>query len=208
MTAWPLFILFPALGALIGWGTNVVAIRMLFHPRHPWRMPLTGWVFQGLIPKRQKDLANAIADTITQELLTIDDMLERIDSPERRRDIVDVVVKYAGKQIREWLDKYFPPAIAGLVLQSLGSQLEAMVQSQTEKIINAAVEPIKQALKDDLDLRDMIITKITSFDLTYLEGLVWRVAKNEFRYIEIMGGLLGFVIGLVQALVANLMPTG
>jgi uncharacterized membrane protein YheB (UPF0754 family) len=32
-----------------------------------------------------------------------------------------------------------------------------------------------------------------------MERLVLRVAKKELRHIEILGGVLGFIIGLVEA---------
>ncbi|MFW5830079.1 MAG: DUF445 domain-containing protein, partial [Planctomycetota bacterium] len=33
--AWPIWILMPLIGALIGYATNWLAIRMLFRPRRP-----------------------------------------------------------------------------------------------------------------------------------------------------------------------------
>ena len=45
----------PFVGAFIGWLTNYVAIKMLFRPREPWY--ILGFPMQGVMPRRQRDLA-------------------------------------------------------------------------------------------------------------------------------------------------------
>ena len=57
--SWKLFLM-PVISALIGWGTNVIAIRMLFWPRKPVPIPLTRWELWGLLPKRQAEIASSI----------------------------------------------------------------------------------------------------------------------------------------------------
>ena len=44
----------PFIGALIGWFTNYIAIKMLFHPRDEVRIFFIP--IQGVFPRRQKDL--------------------------------------------------------------------------------------------------------------------------------------------------------
>lgn len=64
------FLIPPLLGAVIGYVTNDIAIRMLFRPLKPiyigkWRMPFT----PGMIPKEQGRIAKAVAQTISRDLL-------------------------------------------------------------------------------------------------------------------------------------------
>jgi len=54
------FVLLPALGAVHGWATNTLAVWLLFRPLTPWRLPLLGWSVQGLLPRRQPDLARSV----------------------------------------------------------------------------------------------------------------------------------------------------
>ena len=58
-------ILIPIISALIGWLTNWVAIRMLFHPRKP--ILIGNFKLQGLIPRRQPDIAEQAADDPDQD---------------------------------------------------------------------------------------------------------------------------------------------
>ena len=47
----------------------------------------------------------------------------------------------------------------------------------------------------------MVRERIEELDLDALEQMVLAIAKSELRAIEILGGVIGFVIGLVQAAV-------
>ncbi|NLK52516.1 MAG: DUF445 domain-containing protein, partial [Syntrophomonadaceae bacterium] len=44
--------------------TNVLAIRLLFHPRRPYRLPWTQYEIQGLLPKRRMELARDIGQVV------------------------------------------------------------------------------------------------------------------------------------------------
>lgn len=52
-------------------------------------------------------------------------------------------------------------------------------------------------------LGDLVAEKINKLDLHQVENLIVEVAGRELRYIELLGGVLGFFIGLVQAFVAG-----
>lgn len=56
----------PFVAALIGWFTNFVAVKMLFRPRKAVR--ILGIRFQGLVPRRQKELAEKIAETVEKKI--------------------------------------------------------------------------------------------------------------------------------------------
>ena len=49
-----------------------------------------------------------------------------------------------------------------------------------------------------LDLKSIVEKKIEAFDVSALESIVYSIASREFKMIEILGGVLGFLIGLGQ----------
>ena len=73
-------IILPVLiGALIGYCTNFVAIKMLFLPRRAlhigkWRLPMT----PGVIPKNKARLATAVGNAVSDRLITHEDILEGV----------------------------------------------------------------------------------------------------------------------------------
>ena len=59
----------PLIGAVIGYCTNYIAVKMLFRPYHPVKLcgrtlPFT----PGIIPKRQPDLAKAVGKAVGENL--------------------------------------------------------------------------------------------------------------------------------------------
>ena len=56
------------IGAMIGWITNYIAIKMLFRPYK--EMNFLFFKIQGLIPKRRSEIAVSIADTVQKELIS------------------------------------------------------------------------------------------------------------------------------------------
>lgn len=80
----------PVIGAIIGYCTNWIAVKMLFRPREPkyigkFRIPLT----PGVIPKGKERLAGALEKITNEQLLTRETMLKRLLSDEVL-DMVDM----------------------------------------------------------------------------------------------------------------------
>lgn len=85
-------------GAVIGGVTNVIAIRMLFHPFKPYyifkmRIPFT----PGLIPKRREEIATKIGQVIEEHLITESVILQKLNEPNTREAINDLVIKQLSK---------------------------------------------------------------------------------------------------------------
>lgn len=72
----------PVMGAIIGYFTNWLAIKMLFRPLKPitWggiTLPFT----PGILPRERNRLARSIGDTVATELLTPDVFRSRLEDP-------------------------------------------------------------------------------------------------------------------------------
>jgi uncharacterized membrane protein YheB (UPF0754 family) len=46
----------------------------------------------------------------------------------------------------------------------------------------------------------MVEDKINSLDIAELEGMILDIASRELKHIELLGGVLGFLIGIIQGL--------
>lgn len=81
--------IFPvAIGAFIGYGTNLIAIKMLFHPSKEMRLlgrrvPFT----PGVIPKNQGRLARAVGEAIAGTLLTARDFEDALKDGNLKRQV-------------------------------------------------------------------------------------------------------------------------
>lgn len=73
----------PLIGAVIGYCTNYIAVKMLFRPLHPvkigtWTLPFT----PGIIPRGKSRLAKAIGEAVGKNLLTEESFSSSLLSPE------------------------------------------------------------------------------------------------------------------------------
>ena len=60
---------------------------------------------------------------------------------------------------------------------------------------------IKSYLEKKVDFKEIVEEKINEMDVLEIERIIIGLAKKELRHIEIMGGVLGFMIGILQALI-------
>lgn len=83
----------PVIGAVIGYCTNYIAVKMLFKPHNPvmigrFRLPFT----PGIIPKRKSALANAIGEAVGKHLFTGNDIRRTLLSDPVKEKLVGSVV--------------------------------------------------------------------------------------------------------------------
>jgi len=103
------WVLPPAIGALIGYVTNAVAIKMLFRPLREIRLfgirlPFT----PGILPRERHKLADSIGRMVEQELFTPAVLRERLARPDVRVNVENVIGGYTDKMLEKplsaWLD--------------------------------------------------------------------------------------------------------
>ncbi|ARU55780.1 multipass membrane protein [Oleiphilus messinensis] len=84
----------PVCGLIVGWATNWIALNVIFRPLNP--IPIGPISIQGLFLKRQKAVAQAFCRIITQEILTIGNIMTAImngSQGERARNLVRKHIK-------------------------------------------------------------------------------------------------------------------
>ena len=90
----------PIIGAVIGYCTNYIAVKMLFYPRNEVRigghkLPFT----PGAIPKGKPRLAKTVGHVVANTLLTEEDIRQKILSPETEEAVVDKIMAELSKKI-------------------------------------------------------------------------------------------------------------
>ncbi len=184
----------PIIGAAIGWLTNYVAIKMLFRPHKPIR--ILGYKFQGVIPKRRKEITRGITTAIERQLLSATDLasaLEGIDFEAEIEKSVEEVVEHRFKTDRI---KNIP--IIGLVSESLINHIRYFITKELLKQLNKKKGTIVNKFKNSIDIDSILTSKIDNLDLKNFEALLTDFMAKELRHIEWIGGVMGFIIGLFQ----------
>ena len=184
-------------GAGIGWFTNRIAIRMLFRPQIPLRIPIIGTSIQGLIPRRRREIAASIGEVVDRELVSIEEIVLGLAADRNREEIIETIERKAEEIIKSKL----PGLIPGYIKDIIAGYVNEIINSQADAVINELVENIIHKAARELNLRQMIEDKINQFDLGKLEDMILSVADRELKHIEYLGAVIGFLIGLAQAFV-------
>lgn len=189
-----LFLLTPLITAAIGWVTNWLAIKMLFHPRKPLRFFC--WKWQGLIPRRQQQLASEAAEIIEREILQQHLILSEIKkielSPYLKKTAHTLVWERIGPQLRAI------PLLGNFINDGILAKFETIASTEIEKEADPLIEQVATEFESSVNFKQLIEDNIAGFELDRLEEIVNHVAKREFRTIEQLGALLGFLIGCAQ----------
>ncbi len=187
MNEWLSFVVFPAVGAAIGAFTNQVAIRMLFRPYVPLvvggvRLPFT----PGVIPAQRRKISATIARTFEANLFSGED-LRALLTGERVRAIVEEKVDGFLSQLG-----FFASMLSGFKPAIVNKTLEAIEAVGSDALLDGGA----------LDIAAKIEERINQMDIARLEELIIEVTHKQLRHITLFGGVLGAVIGLVQAVIS------
>ncbi len=189
--------LLPPVAALVGWGTNRLAIRLLFRPRLPWRLPGTGWQVQGLLPRRREELARLLGQTVEKELFSGGDVLDSLGNLDLQETFLSHLEELASRRLEERMPRVLPGAVRRAAARYLGRE----VRGEAREVFAEMVEAMGQRLDASNSVSTRVEDRLQALDLGEMENLVLRVAGRELGHIEILGGVMGFAIGLLQALV-------
>lgn len=194
-------ILIPLISAFIGWFTNWIAIKMLFHPREPKK--ILGITFHGIFPKRQHQFAEKLGKLVSQELLSFTDIESKITDPSNLDKIMPMVDQHIDNFLRVKLAEAMP-MISMFIGEKTINQLKEVFLKEMQELFPVIMGNYMGKLKDQLDLEKIVIDKVASFSSDKLESILNQIMAKEFKFVEIIGGVLGFVIGLVQVLITLL----
>ena len=199
MNLW--LILIPIISAFIGWFTNWIAIKMLFHPKEPKK--ILGITFHGIFPKRQQQFAEKLGKLVSSELLSFKEIEQKITSPENVNKLMPFVESKVDEFLRVKLSDAFP-VISMFIGESTILQLKGIFMDELKVIFPQVINNHMKHLESQLDLEKIVAEKVAGFSSDKLESILNQIMSKEFRFVEIIGGVLGFIIGLLQVLITTI----
>lgn len=186
-------------GGIIGYITNVIAIKLIFRPIEPIKIPIINKEIIGLIPKRKSEIAQNIGQVIQDELIDIDELIKNVVSENDK----DEIVFYIKNKINDVVDKKINQSPLGFM--GIGKMVNDFISEHLDDEIKNAVDELTEVLinkgKDRINIQEIVKDKINELDLYKLEEIILSIVKKELKHIETLGLVLGFFIGLVQGII-------
>lgn len=199
-------LLIPLISALVGWFTNVVAIKMMFHPvEFVGISPYLGW--QGVIPANALRLAKVSNALITDKLLSLRELFDETFNADSFTGKLGAVVDDVTEQVIDEVAKKH----AKLIWDNAGEFMQRKVRAQVRAEIIDVSRAIAMDMADDID-------EIMDIEKTVLEAMerhkelmgemFYEVGFKEFKFIERSGLYFGFLFGIFQMIIWVLYPAG
>ncbi len=193
---WLNFVLLPVVGALLGWFTNFIAVKMLFHPKEPKKF--LGITFQGIFPKRQEQIALKIGKVVSDELLSIDDIKQRVVTKQSMDKIYETVEVKMDHFLEDKMPQRFP-LVSMFATKKLKLEIRDEMLNEVRLQLPDMMDQYIQHFEDNIDIEEMITEKFSELSTDRLEQVMNDILSKEFKFIEILGGVIGFIVGLSQA---------
>jgi uncharacterized membrane protein YheB (UPF0754 family) len=123
----------PLVGAVIGYFTNLIAVKMLFFPHEEkrifgWRVPFT----PGAIPKGKARLAKSAGKIVQNDLFTREDISGKLLTEEVEKPLIDRVMSILNENIRD----------TGAILTGSPEKYDKLEKSFIELLENKITEAI------------------------------------------------------------------
>jgi len=170
------WIITPAMGGIIGYITNDLAIRMLFRPYRPVyvgkrRLPMT----PGLIPKEKDRIARSIGQAVGEELFSEEVLARSLTTPDMQEKLAAAWDSAMEKLLAQ------PESLQGLLAQRVG---EEKVDAARQSVINAAARKAARSL-ESAHLGDaMADAVLEKFSNPMIASLAGRIRPQLARKIE------------------------
>ena len=184
------------IGGLIGYLTNVVAIKLIFRPINPIKIPILNTEIVGMIPKRKSEIAATIGQIISEQFLSIDEIIDGIITDEDK----DNITNYIKLKIKLILDEKMT-LIPGTIKLLVQNYISDIIEDEIKSSIDELSEEIIIKANNRINIEEIVKNKINELDLYELEEIILTIVKNELRHIEILGLILGFFIGIIQGII-------
>ena len=188
----------PIVGALVGLGTNWVAIEMIFRPHEPKRY-LGLFPYQGLFPKRQAAIAADYGDSARSEILTPETFLAHVAAEGRQELLVSIVRATLRERLEaEWNKvKAMVPAV-----QVTPEQIDRVADAAVARL--AALIPVvrprfERYLEERLDVANTVESRLAVLPKPDFERVIRGIFEEDELTLILVGGFLGAAVGFVQA---------
>lgn len=158
----------PLIGAVIGYFTNYLAVKMLFFPKNEvriWghRLPLT----PGAIPKGKPRLARAIGEIVGKTLLTEKDITKQLLTDEMEEKLACKVTDFLSRDIKQEM----------LAITDSG---EETYEQAKEKVAEVLCEQIMLSM-EEMQLGVIIAKKGKEIVMEKIKGTMLEMFLSENR---------------------------
>ena len=139
-----LYLSMPITSGLVGYVTNVVAIKMMFHPLEFFgKPPFLGW--QGIVPRKAGKMATIACNTIVPQLVSEQEIFERLDPKQVTEEISGPILELVDQIVEEVMYEYEPA-----LWETLPVTAKNLIIKRVKDDAPEVVEAVMASLRDNV----------------------------------------------------------
>jgi uncharacterized membrane protein YheB (UPF0754 family) len=197
-------LLIPLVSALVGWFTNVVAIKMMFHPvEFVGIPPYLGW--QGVIPANALRLAKVSNTLITQKLLSLRQLFDKTFNADSFAGNLGAVIDDVTEQVVDEVANKHAKAMWDNAGQFMQNKVREQVRVEVIEVSRAIAMDIADDIDNIMDIEKTVLEAMARHKALMGE-MFYEVGRQEFKFIERSGLYFGFLFGVFQMVIWVLYP--
>ena len=196
----------PMINAIVAWGTNVVAVEMIFKPvefypaalklYHPKGQPfgLFGW--QGIIPSKAERMAERLVDLMTNKDLggfDIAEVFHRIDPKYLAAQLDGEARELATDLLWQMGHERFGK-LWGLFPDSVLDQVVAFVAQDLENLITQIHKDLASSIESLVDIKSLVV-QAAAANPDVVSNMFQVVGRKELSFIRLSGLYFGLLLG-------------
>lgn len=192
---WFMYLSIPITSAIVGWGTNVLALKMTFYPLEFFGIPpFLGW--QGIIPSKARKMSEMSVDLWTTKLIDVKELFAQIE-PQKVADEMRPEFDRLSKEIMDEIMYEQSPEIWKRIPESAKKVVYARISRDMPEVVEGIMTDIKENIEDVFDIKDMVVNRLMQ-DKQLMNDIFLNCGREEFKFIERSGLYFGFLFGIVQ----------
>lgn len=193
----------PFIAALVGWGTNWVAVKLTFLPLEfvgipPW----LGW--QGIIPSKARKMAGILMANTLDRIGNLEELFQAMEPAK----VAEQVLKSFDPHIEALVDEIANrehSEVWSKVPDSAKAMVYKRVRQQLPDKLKQVMEEVSGNIEQFLDPTEMVAQQLNE-DKALLNRVIMQCGKPEFAFVVKSGLYFGFLFGVIQMLVWIFLP--
>ena len=193
----PIHYLIPIISLVIGWVTNRLAIEFLFRPKK--KIPFGFFAIQGVLPRRRAFIAQKLTEAITKHFISQKDFAESFSVGDDQTD--DELIAIIANKIDDFLQKEVStvfPLASVFMTDDFKDQIKKAILVKAYEALPEMKIFLKERITKNFSIEKIVSERAKGLSFDELENVLKSVLNKELKFIELMGAVLGFFIGIIQ----------
>lgn len=189
------FLSIPIVSGIVGWGTNVLALKMTFYPLEFWGIkPFLGW--QGIIPSKAEKMAKISVNLWTTKLVNVRELFAQLEPGQVAEEMRPQFDRISKEIMDEVMEKQSPD-VWRKIPESVKRMTYARISRDMPDVVSEIMTDVKDNIEEVFNIEEMVVERLTS-DKQLMVEMFLNCGKEEFKFIERSGFYFGFLFGIAQ----------